>query len=78
MIECTAQVLVYERRFLDRHVLIALNMSGSPQVVRIEHFGCEPLLSTYMDGAGDVAGDEVRLRADEGLILRMPPKDIAS
>ena len=72
LIETTAHVLVYERHIADRRDLIALNMSGDPQVVRVEHAGWEALLSTYLDDAsGQVTGSEIRLRADEGLILRM-------
>ena len=75
LIASTAHVLIYERRRECRLDLIALNMSGHPSVTPVENLGWETLLSTYMDeAAGGVAGDEIRLRADEGLILRAPTK----
>jgi alpha-glucosidase len=74
----TQRVLVYERSRGPRRVLVALNMSGEAQAVHAKIAGCEPLLSTYMDNAFQVKGDVIRLRPDEGLILRMAPTDVAS
>ena len=73
LIEATADILVYERRIAENRNLIALNMSSSSQVIRIEHIGCEAVLSTYLDAAGgQIACNEIHLRADEGLIVRVP------
>jgi hypothetical protein len=48
-------------------------MSGEAQAVHVKIAGCEPLLSTYMDNASQADADVIRLRPDEGLILRMLP-----
>jgi glycosidase len=74
----TQSVLVYERSRGSRRALVALNMSGEAQAVHVAVAGCEPLLSTYLDKASQVNGDEIHLRPDEGLILRMLPTSVAS
>jgi hypothetical protein len=53
-------------------------MSGETQAVHVKIAGCEPLLSTYMDNASQADADVIRLRPDEGLILRMAPTGVAS
>jgi alpha-glucosidase len=74
----TQSVLVYERSRGPRRVLVALNMSGEAQAVHVEIAGWEPLLSNYMDNASQAKGDVIRLRPDEGLILRMAPTGVES
>jgi hypothetical protein len=74
----TQSVLVYERSRGSRRVLVALNMSGEAQAVHVKIAGCEPLLSTYMDNASQADADVIRLRPDEGLILRMAPTGVES
>lgn len=73
LVEAQAKVLVYERRFEDRRVLIALNTSGHPQIVAAPSQGGRLLLSTFLDDAAhQVTDTAIRLRPDEGLILRLP------
>jgi alpha-glucosidase len=65
----TAGVLAYERRHRDRVMLIALNLTGQPQELPVQSARREVLLSTRLDDPGSMSGDEIRLRAGEGLVI---------
>lgn len=66
-------VLTYARELRGHRVLIALNMTEREQVLRPECPIREALLSTYLDDATPSDAGEIHLRANEGLVLRMPP-----
>lgn len=66
-------VLAYARELPGRHALIALNMTSRRQVLRVGPAVRTMLLSTYLDDPGAVAGEEIQLRADEGLVLGISP-----
>ena len=70
LLAATEHVLAYERRLGGERVMIALNMTGEAQTVRVAARTCEILLSTCLDETGAVRGEEIHLRADEGLVLR--------
>ena len=70
LLSATEHVLAYERRLAGERVTIALNMTGEAQTVRVADQNCEILLSTFLDETGAARGEEIRLRADEGLVLR--------
>ncbi len=71
LLAATEHVLAYERRFGGQHVVIALNLTGRATSLPAGHENTEMLLSTYLDDPGPYNGEEIRLRADEGLILRV-------
>ena len=54
---------------------IALNMTGQARTLRVGNPDYEILLSTYLDDPRPSKGEEIYLRADEGLILRAPADD---
>ncbi len=70
LLGATERVLAYERRFGNERVMIALNMTGEATTLQIGSATHEVLLSTYLDDPSLWSGDEIHLRADEGLILR--------
>ncbi len=70
LLAATEHVLAYERRLAGERVMIALNMTGDAQTVRVADRTCEILLSTCLDETGAIRGEEIHLRADEGLVLR--------
>ena len=56
--------------------MVALNLTGQPRSVEFRNHGQEVLLSTYLDDCCSSHAEEIHLRADEGLLLRMP-EDVA-
>jgi glycosidase len=66
-------VLAYERQLGSRQVLIALNMTDRVQVLQTKRSAKKLLLSTCLVDPGPLNDDEVRLRANEGLVLGMLP-----
>jgi alpha-glucosidase len=66
-------VLAYERRLGDESYLIVLNMSGQERALQLETPAGVVVLTTYLDDPVALRGEEVHLRADEGLILRPAP-----
>ncbi|MXP40413.1 DUF3459 domain-containing protein [Altererythrobacter soli] len=64
-VACEGSLLAYERRCGDSRLLVALNLGQEPVPLPAETRGGERLLST-LSGEADV------LRADEGLIVRLP------
>jgi hypothetical protein len=63
---------VYERRLGSQRVMVALNMTGQPRSVKFRNHPQETVLSTYLDNCRSSRAEEIHLRADEGLLLRMP------
>ena len=64
-------VLAYSRELENSEVLIALNMTDRAQLFRCERSARETLLSTYLDAPARSGNDEYRLRANEGLVLKL-------
>ena len=71
LLAATDNVLAYERRLGGVRVVVALNMTAQALSLRVENPDYETLLSTYLDEPGALK-EEIRLRADEGLVLRAP------
>ena len=69
----TEQVLAFERRYGDRRLLIALNLTGRLAQLHLHEVAGEVLLSTEMDRYHERIGDVVGLAADEGVILARGP-----
>jgi alpha-glucosidase len=55
--------------YLRDDVLVALNLSGEPQSVPLGELAGRVRLSTYLDGREDDVRGELRLRADEGVVV---------
>ena len=75
LLAATEHVLAYERRLAGEHVMITLNMTGQSRTLRVGNPDYEIVLSTYLDDPRPSKGEEIYLRADEGLILRAPADD---
>ena len=75
LLAATEHVLAYERRLAGQRVMITLNMTGQARTLRVGNPDYEILLSTYLDDPRPSKGEEIYLRADEGLILRAPADD---
>ncbi|GHO46733.1 alpha-amylase family glycosyl hydrolase [Ktedonospora formicarum] len=64
---------VYLRQNGDQHYLVALNFSGEEQLVALPEQGTgRVLLSTSLDREGEHSLSELRLRANEGLLIELP------
>jgi hypothetical protein len=61
-------VLAYRRDDL----LVALNLSDEPQVAPVGALAGDVRLSTHLDGRANEVRGELRLRADEGVIVAPP------
>ena len=68
-IEAEGAVLAYERRHGNETFVVALNLGGEPECVRLPS-RWRALLSTRLDREQEIAGPDIALRANEGLILR--------
>lgn len=66
-IECSGDVLAYERRHDNERVVIALNLGASEQKLKLPERGYRLLLSTRHPGEGQ--DDELVLKPNEGVIL---------
>ena len=75
LLAATEHVLAYERRLAAQRVMIALNMTGQARALRVGNPDYEILLSTYLDDPRPSKGEEIHLRADEGLVLRARADD---
>jgi len=75
-VEASGNVLAYLRRSRagESDFLVALNLGASPQALPLppDADGAAVALSTHLDRAGERAAGELRLRPDEGVILRLP------
>jgi hypothetical protein len=69
LIAATEHVLAYERRLGPERIMVALNMTGQSQSLKVRNLGQVILLSTYVDDPCPSSGEELHLRADEGLVL---------
>jgi alpha-glucosidase len=68
MLAVTDATLVFERSWRDERFVVALNLGGNEQPLPPSLAGAEVVLSTAMDRSGVL--EAVRLRGDEGLVLR--------
>ncbi len=75
LLAATEHVLAYERQRAGQRVMVVLNMTGEARTLPVGDLGCEILLSTYLDDPGRSDGENIHLRADEGLVLRAPAGD---
>jgi len=64
------EVLAFRRRLGDEELLVALNLSPNPAEIDLGRTA-ETLLSTHLDRSGPEPAGRLRLRADEGLVLRL-------
>ena len=71
LLAATDNVLAYERRLGRKRLVVALNMTGQALSLQVGNLDYEMLLSTYLDDPSALK-EEIRLRADEGLVLRAP------
>jgi alpha-glucosidase len=63
-------VLAYRRRLAKRTLLVLLNFSHAPATYSLRDEGSARVLaSSFLDREGESVGAELRLRADEGLVL---------
>jgi alpha-glucosidase len=72
LLAATDHVLAYERGLGRQRVMVALNMTGQPQSLKVRNPAQEILLSTYLDDGRSLDAEEIHLRADEGLIVLAP------
>jgi hypothetical protein len=70
LLTATEHVLIYERRLASQRVVVALNMTGQARSLKFYTGASEILLSTYLDDHRPSNVDEMRLRANEGIVLR--------
>jgi len=69
----SGDLLAYRREFADHALLVVLNLAGEPISIAsdtIAHAG-EILLSTNLDRSGETVSDDLDLRGDEGVIIRL-------
>ena len=64
-------VLVYTRQADGERMLIALNLGHAPRRLALPAAPARLLLSTMLDREGETSRDELALRPDEGVILRL-------
>jgi alpha-glucosidase len=65
------RVFAYERRAGSSRLIVALNFTGAPQAAELGSEGGEVLLSTELDRAGPERLSPFRLRANEGVVVRI-------
>jgi alpha-glucosidase len=67
---CAGSVLVYERTTAGERLAVVLNFGHGPEAVQLPGTATV-LLSTHLDRAGETVEGQVRLRADEGVVLEL-------
>jgi len=67
----TGDVLAFRRRSEDEELLVALNFGSSPVEIALPGARAEALLSTHLDRSGPEPAGPLRLRGDEGVVLRL-------
>jgi alpha-glucosidase len=72
LVAATEHVLAYERVLGRQRVMVALNMTGQAGSLKLRTPTQKILLSTYLDDHRSIDAEEIRLRADEGLIVFAP------
>jgi alpha-glucosidase len=66
----TDAVLIYQRSYQERRLLVALNLSDTPQSIPFEDARPKILLSTWLDEP-ESCGRAYRLRRNEGVIVEL-------
>jgi alpha-glucosidase len=69
-VDAVGDVLAYARGAGANQCLVALNLGSAPQNLRVPAAfrDARVLLSTALDGEGEVIGDSLALRGDEGVV----------
>ena len=69
------ELIAYVRQHRDRRMLVVLNLSDSAQTLRSDALaaGGRVVLSTHVDREANAVGQQVALRADEALVIELPP-----
>ena len=70
LLSATEHVLAYERRLGGERVTVALNMTGDAQTLRVADRTAKFSFRPFSTSPAPLDGEEIRLRADEGLVLR--------
>ena len=73
LIKSDGDLLTYVRRDRESAFLIALNLGTQPQMVNFSNTAPagKIVISTHLDRAGEGVRGDLRLRADEGLLVRL-------
>jgi alpha-glucosidase len=66
-----ATLVAYRRRGAARQLLVVLNFAHAPASLALPGGGGRVLLSTFLDREGERIADQLRLRADEGLVIAL-------
>jgi alpha-glucosidase len=61
--------LVYERAHGDQRLIVALNLTGEPRTIEQTSLTGQIVLSTQLDREGEAVASQIKLRADEGLVV---------
>jgi alpha-glucosidase len=71
-VAATGNLLAYRRELDGKALLVVLNLASDPCPIMPDTMGDngEVLLSTYLDRMGAISSDRLKLRGDEGLIIR--------
>ena len=69
-VDASGDVLAYARGAGANQCLVALNLGSTPQRLGVPRAfrGARVLLSTALDREGEVIGDDLALRDDEGVV----------
>jgi alpha-glucosidase len=67
---CQGNVMAFERANGDERLAVVLNFGHEPERVTLPR-QATVLLSTHLDRRGDAIESELRLRADEGIVLEL-------
>lgn len=67
LLSVTDDVMVYRREFGRRRLLVGLNFSAQPKLIRIQVRG-KILLSTALDRRHELLDGELKLRGNEGIV----------
>lgn len=71
-VAASGDLLAYVRDFTDQRFLVALNLGGDVQTLPLNKIGTGTVvLSTGLDRDGEVARDQLEVRGDEGVIVRL-------
>jgi alpha-glucosidase len=68
----SGDVFVYLRQHGGRRLLVALNMGPEPGAILLPNQDQGHILvSTHLDREGETVSDEIGLRGDEGVVVRL-------
>jgi len=76
-LEQSGSVVAY-RRSGARRLLVVLNLEHVPSSYALGADGGRVLLSTFLDREGELVADQLRLRADEGLVIALEDARVRS